>query len=1067
MKFFNQDAVVHRVRLLLVCACVWLGILPAWGDPAGASVEINTFRQFYSLTSGQARKGMPVRIQGVVLGYDSGWNQLYVHDGADTMWFSPTLFQTNLQAGLKIELTGVTAFGQGSATLTNLHLHILGPGKIPEAKRVEISQLGGDFGQWIEIAGRVKVAETSLGRLSLVVHAQDQICLVYVMGLPATNDFRRLRDCRVRIRGINASKTVGGRLDTASVFAPDLNAITVLERPGAPPADQPVISVENLFDRELGAWTNTPVHLNGLVVAYQPGESVVVKDSTGSIRARVIQTTEVPIDGRVDVWGYLTVSPEESFLRDAYFEVPQPSAEIPSPVLTREPVTEKSVPHQEITRFFEVLKLRPKEAALGLRVRLLGTVTYADPDWRIGFVQGRGAGAVCIDLNQPDVRVGQWVEVTGQTSPGGFAPQVVNASLRILATTNLPEPVKTDLEDMAYGNLDSHWVQLEGVVRRTTGQWGRVTLLLTTPQGRFKAIVLNPGGQAMPTNLVDALVSVRGVCTSEINTRGQLTGIILHVPSCEQIKILEPAPADPFAIPAMAIRSVATFDPNRLAGRRVKISGCVTHVVPNRGFYVQDVSGGIRVNSVQTNDLQVGDTVDILGFPAINDFSPYLEEVSFRRTGSALLPKPQPTTPEEILLQGTHNATLVQMEGQLVQSTPGSAHPKLVLQSGPIIFTAALSARRPDQKIPAWQPGSVLRLVGVCSIQGGENHEPATFRLLVAEPRDVVLLRPPPWWTPRHALIFAVSLALGVLLAWGWNSTLRRQVKAQTTIIRRNEQELMKVSHQAGRAEVATAVLHNVGNVLNSVNVSAIIAVDKLRESKTADVSLVAAMMTAHAADLGHFMTQDPKGRLLPNYLTHLSRYLVEENRAMLGELESLVNHVRHIKEIVAMQQGYARVGGVVETVKVADLIEDALQMNASALERHGIQLVREYGPTGSLEITVEKHKVLQILVNLISNAYHACAESGQPQKCLTILVTNEKGRVQLSFADNGVGILPENLTRIFTHGFTTRKKGHGFGLHSASLAASELGGALRVQSEGPGKGAIFTLELPWLPQQE
>jgi signal transduction histidine kinase len=1066
MNFFNQDAVVDRARLLLVCACAWLGILPAWGDPAGAPVEINTFRQLYSLASEPARKGMPVRIQGVVLCYDPGWNQLYVHDGAETVWFSPTLFQTNLQAGLKIEITGVTAFGQGSATLSNPHLQILGPGKIPAAKRVEISQLGGDFGQWIEIAGRVRVAETSLGRLCLLVHDQGQTCQVYVMGLPATNDFRGLRDCRVRIRGINGSKTVEGRLDTASVLAPDRNAITVLERPGTQPVDPPVIAIENLFDRELGSWTNTPVHLNGLVVACQPGESVVVKDSTGSIRARVIQTDEVQIDSHIDLWGYLTVSPEETFLRDAYFEVSQPSAMIPSPVLMREPVTEKSDQHQEITRFSEVSRLRPKEAAQGLRVRLLGTVTYADPDWRIGFVQGRGTGAVCVDLNQPDVRVGQWVEVTGQTSPGGFAPQVVNASLRILATTNLPVPVKTDLEDLAFGNLDSHWVQLEGVVRRTTGQWGHVTLLLTTPQGRFKVIVLTPSDQAMPAHLVDALVSVQGVCTSEMNSLGQLTGIILHAPSWGQIKILEPVPADPFAVPARAIRSVATFDPNRLAGRRVKVSGSVTHVVPNLGFYVQDASGGIRVNRVQTNDLQVGDTVDILGFPAINDFSPYLEEVSFRRTGSALLPPPQPATAEEILLQGTHNATLVQMEGQLVQSTVGSAHPKLVLQSGAIIFTATLANRRPDQKIPAWPPGSVLRLVGVCSIQGGENHEPATFRLLVAEPRDVVLLRPPPWWTPRHTLVLAVSLALGLLLAWGWNSTLRRQVKAQTSIIRRNEQELMKVSHQAGRAEVATAVLHNVGNVLNSVNVSALIAVDKLRESKTADVSLVAAMMTEHAADLGQFMTQNPKGRLLPNYLTHLSRYLVEENRAVLGELESLVNHVHHIKDIVAMQQSYAKVGGLVETVKVADLIEDALQMNASALERHDIQLVREYGLAGSVEITVEKHKVLQILVNLISNANNACAESGQPQKRLTILVTHGKGWVHISFADNGVGILHENLTCIFTHGFTTRKDGHGFGLHSASLAAHELGGALRVQSEGPGKGATFTLELPWSPTQ-
>jgi hypothetical protein len=157
----------------------------------------------------------------------------------------------------------------------------------------------------------------------------------------------------------------------------------------------------------------------------------------------------------------------------------------------------------------------------------------------------------------------------------------------------------------------------------------------------------------LPTNLIDALVSVQGACTSELNVRRQLSGITLHVPSLEQIKILEPAPADPFAIGTTRIDAVATFDPDRFAGRRVKIQGVVTLRMTGQGFIVQDASGGMRVLTRQTNEVHLGDLVEAIGFPAIGDFSPYLEEAAFRTLGTGPMPAPKPVTAEQILLHGT------------------------------------------------------------------------------------------------------------------------------------------------------------------------------------------------------------------------------------------------------------------------------------------------------------------------------------------------------------------------------------------------------------------------------
>jgi len=292
--------------------------------------------------------------------------------------------------------------------------------------------------------------------------------------------------------------------------------------------------------------------------------------------------------------------------------------------------------------------------------------------------------------------------------------------------------------------------------------------------------------------------------------------------------------------------------------------------------------------------------------------------------------------------------------------------------------------------------------------------------------------------------------------------TERKQAEAK---LEEAHRELVRASRQAGMAEVATSVLHNVGNVLNSVNVSANVISETLTKTKSANIARVVALMREHAMDLGEFITNDPKGKQLPDYLDILAKHLASERTYLLKESESLRSHIEHVKNIVAMQQSYAKVSGITEIVKVVDLVEDALRLNAGALNRNEIQLVRDF-QTGVPEINVEKHKVLQILVNLIRNAGHACDESSSKEKRLTVKVRNGNERVHIMIADNGVGIPPENLTRIFNHGFTTRKTGHGFGLHSGALAAKEMGGALLVHSDGPGKGATFTLELPVKPKK-
>jgi PAS domain S-box-containing protein len=275
---------------------------------------------------------------------------------------------------------------------------------------------------------------------------------------------------------------------------------------------------------------------------------------------------------------------------------------------------------------------------------------------------------------------------------------------------------------------------------------------------------------------------------------------------------------------------------------------------------------------------------------------------------------------------------------------------------------------------------------------------------------------------------------------------------------------LLETSRMAGMAEVATSVLHNVGNVLNSVNVSCSVVTDRVHKSKVVNLSRAVALIDEHGQDLAGFFAADPKGKQLPAYLKGVAAHLATEQTEILHELANLSHNIDHIKEIVAMQQSYSKVSGVRECLPAVDLVEDALRMNGAAFERHQVKVIRQYSAVPA--VMAEKHKVLQILINLLRNAKYACDDSGRAEKQVTLRIEPGEGLVKISVIDNGVGIPTGNLTRIFEHGFTTRKEGHGFGLHSGALAAKDLGGSLGVTSDGPGCGACFTLELPCQPTE-
>jgi PAS domain S-box-containing protein len=274
-------------------------------------------------------------------------------------------------------------------------------------------------------------------------------------------------------------------------------------------------------------------------------------------------------------------------------------------------------------------------------------------------------------------------------------------------------------------------------------------------------------------------------------------------------------------------------------------------------------------------------------------------------------------------------------------------------------------------------------------------------------------------------------------------------------------QQLMNASRQAGMADVASSVLHNVGNVLNSINVSTDTLLKTLRKPMVGDVCRIAALFNEHQGNLQAFLTVDPKGRQIPSYLGLVAESLSGSHQTIHHELDSLVKKVDHIKQVIMSQQDIARAGSIREPVLVEDMMEQALMMAMPEPDKYHIRVVREYGPIPPM--MTDRHQVLQILVNLITNAKNAMVEHAASRHCLTLRLGVPPGSAvaRLEVIDTGGGIKAEDLPKLFAQGFTTRKAGHGLGLHSSAIVAKNLGGALQAKSAGEGQGATFTLDLP------
>jgi len=435
-----------------------------------------------------------------------------------------------------------------------------------------------------------------------------------------------------------------------------------------------------------------------------------------------------------------------------------------------------------LTRIEQVKRLTPKQASLGYPVRMRAVVTYYD--YRHGdlFVQDGLRAIYIAPPTEPVVRPGQYIEIDGVSKATDVSVDVIQARIRVLADRGLPPPLSVSAEKLISGAYDCLRVEVDAVVRSATAYEGGLMLDLTAGAMQFKAFV--PATPILPAGLVDAQVRIRGTCGGFYNARDQFIALEVLVPNLADIRIVEPAPADHFTSPVRPIRSIMRASGNGAFQHRVRVQGVVTLQRPGRSLFIRDETVGVLVKTTQATTLQNGDRVDVVGFPAMGEYGPILQDAIFRKIGAESPPAAKTVTAEQALV-GAFDAELVRITARLIETSLRPGRRILVLQDGKINFAAEIDETPSRRALSNLENGSLLQLTGICSAQVDENRNPNGFLLLLRSAGDVAVLKHPPWWTPRHAAGLMGSTGVAILVVLGWVAALRRRVRRQTEIIQR------------------------------------------------------------------------------------------------------------------------------------------------------------------------------------------------------------------------------------------------------------------------------------------
>ncbi len=749
-----------------------LWILCGCGLSAAQLPVLTKAAQIRELLPEAADRGYPVRLRATVTFNLPAGFLLFVQDDTAGVYIS-TDRRTPFRAGQLLEITGVTSRGDLHPIVVEPQFRVIGESKLPAALPVGVDRfLAAETDcRRVQLEGVVRRVSQRPEPLTLFLSVDGRMVEAVVAEPPDPRfDLSTLVDAAVAAKGVTITRTRGAQTQVR-LGVPTLESLEVL-RPGAPVDQLPVERIGDVRRRCMTFPTPHRVRLRGVVVEeWAHDRPLSLRDDTGTASVRTIQFPVVRVGDRLEAAGFVVCSPDQPgiLLEDAEIRYQPPNVAGATPGGGRRGAFVSSVA--------ELRALEPAQVAARRPVRLTGVVTLFTRIWDLLFVQDQ-TGAVFVRLSDPYLRlaVGQVVEVEGVSAPGDYAPIIEAKSVRVLGKSGLPPAPPRSYEQLFSGREDCLLVEFAGLVRQVEFIDGVYHLYLDSKGGRVEVLVFDDREpDPAPENLEDLVVRVRGVCVTVVNAKGQMVGVRLFLQRFADLQVLESGAVEPFHLPLTRIRDVLRFAAAE-EGRRRRVLGTVSFA-SGRLVYVYDDSGALKVLSRRETELQVGDLVEVVGYPVPGQPRPILEDAKVRRLGAGV-PPPLVELSPGLGPQLEVDGQVIRVNGWLLATARLDGALLMTLQSDGAVFHAEIAPERAGG-LSAVPENSQLQLTGVYSVLLDEQNHPRGFKVLLRDPADVVLLQRPPLISAGQAVLALLGLGLIVLVVLGWVYVLRNRIQRQ------------------------------------------------------------------------------------------------------------------------------------------------------------------------------------------------------------------------------------------------------------------------------------------------